>query len=50
MVMEQECFVVAAYAVTAIVILAVCVDSYLRWRRIKGDYQRLFARKDQQDA
>ncbi len=50
MVMEQECFVVAAYAVTAVVLLAVCIDSYLRWRRIRSDYQRLFARKDKTDA
>lgn len=50
MVIEQECFVVAAYGVTAIVLLAVCLDSYIRWRRVKGDYRRLFARKDKPDA
>lgn len=50
MVMEQECFVVAAYAITAVVLLVVCADSYVRWRRIRADYHRLFARKDKRDA
>lgn len=50
MVMEQECFVVAAYAVAAVILLTVCVDSYLRWRRLRADYQKLFSRKDKADA
>lgn len=50
MVMEQECFVVAAYVIAAVVLLAVCVDSYVRWRRLRVDYQKLFGRKDKADA
>lgn len=50
MVMEQEYFVVAAYAVAAVILLAVCIDSYLRWRRLRTDYQNLFGRKDKADA
>ncbi len=46
----QMFFVVAAYGFAAAVIIAVCLDSYLRWRRVKADYQRLFARKDKTDA
>lgn len=50
MVAGQESFVVAAYIVAGVVVLAVCVDSYVRWHRVRVDYQRLFTRKDKQDA
>ncbi len=50
MIAGQEGFVMAAYIVAGVVVLAVCVDSYVRWRRVRADYQRLFARKDKQDA
>lgn len=42
----HEWFVAASYGVTAVLLLAVCLDSYVRWRRVKQDYLRLFARKD----
>ena len=42
--MERGCFVLAAYGVTAVIVLLLCVNSYLHWRRIKSDYQRLFTR------
>ncbi len=47
---EHMHFVIAAYSFAALVLVAVCLDSYLRWRRVRVDYQRLFARKDKADA
>lgn len=43
-------FVIAAYAFAALALGALCIDSYLRWRRVRADYRRLFERKDGADA
>lgn len=48
--MTQQFFVIAAYSVAAVVLIGICADSYIRWRRVRGDYHRLFARKDKESA
>ncbi len=43
-------FVIAAYAFAALALGALCIDSYLRWRRVRAEYRKLFDRKDKTDA
>ncbi len=43
-------FVIAAYAFAARALGALCIDSYLRWRRVSAESRKLFARKDKTDA
>ena len=43
-------FVFLAYFFTTVILFVICLDSYLRWRRVRSDYQRLFARKDKESA
>ena len=47
---EHLHFVIASYGFAALVLAGICVDSYMRWRQVKGDYLRLFARKEKSDA